>query len=64
MAPQVWGSRLHDEWALPSRIRDDLDDVLLDVGLPRGLLTPHLEHRYPVLGTIEAAGVSVATWFA
>ena len=52
-----WGTRLHDEWALPARMRVDLESVLRDVGLPAGLLDPHLDHRYPVLGVLEAPGV-------
>jgi uncharacterized protein (DUF2126 family) len=52
-----WGPRLHDEWLLPSVMRADLARVLGDVGLPKGLLDSALEHRYPVLGTLEAPGV-------
>ncbi len=56
-AIEDWGERLHDEWLLPSWMRADLAEVATEAGLPVGLVDPLLEHRYGVLGTLEAPGV-------
>lgn len=52
-----WGERLHDEWLLPSVMRADLARVAAEVGLPDGLCDPLLDHRYGILGVMEAPGV-------
>jgi uncharacterized protein (DUF2126 family) len=52
-----WGERLHDEWLLPSVMRADLARVAAEVGLPDGLCDPLIDHRYGVLGVVEAPGV-------
>ncbi|MDX2156153.1 MAG: transglutaminase family protein [Hyphomicrobiaceae bacterium] len=59
-----WGTALHDRFMLPRFVWADFLDVVGDlqaVGLPieAEWFHPHLEFRFPRLGTIEAAGLEV-----
>ncbi|MGI9135214.1 MAG: transglutaminase family protein, partial [Rhodoferax sp.] len=57
-----WGTELHDRFMLPTFIRMDFDDVLADMqtagyAFDPGWFAPHLEFRFPLLGTVQSAGV-------
>jgi uncharacterized protein (DUF2126 family)/transglutaminase-like putative cysteine protease len=59
-----WGTVLHDRFMLPHFLWADLESVigdLRDAGLPLDAqwFVPHFEFRFPVLGTIERAGVAL-----
>ncbi len=59
-----WGTRLHDQFLLPSWMWRDFLDVLAylrDAGIefPEDAYRPFLELRCPVIGRIEASGVLV-----
>jgi len=63
-APVRWGTAIHDRFALPHFIHEDLTDVLDDLGragLPfePGWFAPHYEFRFPVLGTLESRGLVI-----
>ncbi len=59
-----WGTRLHDEFLLPSFVRQDMADVVADLAT-HGLdfdptwLEPFFEFRFPAVGRVEVAGVVV-----
>jgi uncharacterized protein (DUF2126 family)/transglutaminase-like putative cysteine protease len=59
-----WGTALHDRFALPHFIWEDLTDALLDVSplgvrlMPEWYL-PHWEFRFPRLGRFAALGMEV-----
>jgi len=60
--PVRWGTAIHDRFALPHFIHEDLTDVLDDLGragfaFDPAWYAPHYEFRFPVLGTLEARGV-------
>jgi len=57
-----WGTETHDRFMLPHFSRQDLEEVVWDLeeaGFPFKLewLAPHLEFRFPLLGSIEQRGV-------
>ena len=57
-----WGTELHDRFMLPHFVAADLDDVrteLVQAGFPFAAewLAPHLEFRFPVIGSIAQRGV-------
>jgi uncharacterized protein (DUF2126 family)/transglutaminase-like putative cysteine protease len=57
----LWGTELHDRFMLPHFLREDLDDVLEDLGragfrFDPQWFAPHHEFRFPLLGSIEARG--------
>ena len=59
-----WGTRLHDEFLLPTFVRQDLADVVADLaghGLDFDLawLEPFFEFRFPAVGTVTVEGVRV-----
>jgi uncharacterized protein (DUF2126 family) len=59
-----WGTALHDRFMLPHFLWADLESVvgeLHDAGFPLQAewFLPHFEFRFPVLGTIERAGVNL-----
>jgi uncharacterized protein (DUF2126 family)/transglutaminase-like putative cysteine protease len=59
-----WGTDLHDRFALPHFIQQDLQDVLYEMrqsGFPiqEAWFAPHFEFRFPVLGTIAQRGVQI-----
>ncbi len=61
---QRWGTALHDRFLLPSFIRMDFDDVLLELreagfDFDAAWFDPHFEFRFPPLGEFAAAGMRV-----
>ncbi len=59
-----WGTQLHDRWLLPSFILADLHDVLDDLreagyAFDRAWFAPHFAFRFPVIGSVEAAGLEL-----
>jgi uncharacterized protein (DUF2126 family) len=56
-----WGTELHDRFALPHFVKTDFEDVideLAEHGPPFDAtwFQPHLEFRFPLLGSLEARG--------
>ena len=52
-----WGTQLHDKFMLPHFLVDDLRDVVLELqafgfGLDENWFKPHLEFRFPKIGSI------------
>ncbi len=59
-----WGTTLHDRFMLPRFLWADIESVvadLRDAGFPFDVqwFAPHFEFRFPVLGAIERAGVTL-----
>ena len=59
-----WGSALHDRFVLPSVVKRDLADVLAELrrsgcDLRDEWFAPHLEFRFPKIGSISAEGVEL-----
>ncbi len=59
-----WGTELHDRFMLPHFAAEDLEDVRLELaaaGLPFAAewLAPHLEFRFPAIGTVVQRGIAV-----
>ena len=59
-----WGTEIHDRFLLPHYLWADFADVARDLraeGVPidDAWYRPFLDHRFPVLGTLELEGVSI-----
>jgi uncharacterized protein (DUF2126 family) len=59
-----WGTQLHDRFMLPHFIWSDFGDVVeelrgLGYGIEADWFAPHLEFRFPSIGSIAAQNVSV-----
>jgi len=59
-----WGTELHDRFLLPHFIEQDLGDLLLELrqagyALQDDWFAPHLEFRFPLVGTVVQRGVEV-----
>jgi len=59
-----WGSRLHDDFMLRHYVEQDLRDALFDLGafgfpLPAEWFAPHVEFRFPVIGSTAAHGATL-----
>lgn len=59
-----WGTTLHDRFALPHFLWEDLVDVLgelapLGCNITPDLFLPHWEFRFPRLGKVAAGGIEV-----
>ena len=57
-----WGTELHDRFLLPHFVKQDFDDVLLDLresGYPMASewFAPHFEFRFPLYGSVNQRGV-------
>jgi uncharacterized protein (DUF2126 family) len=60
-APVRWGTAIHDRFALPHFVRDDLIDVVDELAragfaFEPNFFAPHFEFRFPLLGTLDAGG--------
>ncbi|MBV8056056.1 MAG: transglutaminase family protein, partial [Deltaproteobacteria bacterium] len=63
-SPVEWGTRLHDQFMLRHFVAADFGDVLSDLrraGYPfeAEWFAPHFEFRYPILGHVSYAGVTI-----
>ncbi|MES2186035.1 MAG: transglutaminase family protein [Pseudomonadota bacterium] len=59
-----WGTTLHDRFMLPGFLQADLHDVIEEMreagyGFDAEWFAPHLEFRFPRIGSIEAMGVQM-----
>src|SRR5258706_15823491 len=59
-----WRTEIHDRFLLPHFVRQDLDDVLADLGeagyaFQSDWFAPHLEFRFPHYGAIVQRGVEL-----
>jgi len=59
-----WGSRLHDDFVLPHFVEQDFRDVLEEISehgfaLDPAWFAPHLEFRFPTIGTVAVRGMQV-----
>jgi uncharacterized protein (DUF2126 family)/transglutaminase-like putative cysteine protease len=59
-----WGTMLHDRFMLPHFLWTDFEHIVSDLAnagspLDAQWFVPHFEFRFPVLGTIERAGIAL-----
>lgn len=59
-----WGTALHDRFLLPHFVEQDFNEVIgflvrRDYGFDRQWFRPHLEFRFPRIGSVAAAGVEL-----
>jgi uncharacterized protein (DUF2126 family) len=60
-----WRTEIHDRFMLPHFVRQDLEDVVAELNDVAGYpvrtewFAPHLEFRFPLIGSIEQRGVTV-----
>jgi uncharacterized protein (DUF2126 family)/transglutaminase-like putative cysteine protease len=59
-----WGNMLHDRFMLPHFVEADLRDVVEDMrragfAFDAAWYAPHLEFRFPLIGTVERDGVAL-----
>jgi len=59
-----WGTEIHDRWLLPHFVRQDLEDVLDELGeggypFRPEWFAPHFEFRFPRYGILERRGVQL-----
>ncbi len=57
-----WRTEIHDRFLLPHFVKQDLEDVCADLAesgyaLKPEWFAPHMEFRFPLLGTIEQRGI-------
>ena len=59
-----WGTRLHDQFMLPDKLREDFQDILSTLnsyGYPVSMdfFHPHFEFRFPVYGYVRYEGLTL-----
>ena len=59
-----WGTELHDRFLLPTFIRMDFEDVVDEMraagyAFDRSWFAPHLEFRFPLLGSVQSGGIEL-----
>ncbi len=57
-----WGTELHDRFLLPHFVEQDLEDLLVEIDqagypLDKAWFAPHLEFRFPLLGSVTQRGI-------
>ncbi len=60
-----WGTELHDRFMLPTFIQMDFNDVMAEMNMAgyafdASWFAPHLEFRFPLLGSITTMGVEMS----
>jgi uncharacterized protein (DUF2126 family)/transglutaminase-like putative cysteine protease len=60
-----WGTELHDRFMLPTFIKMDFDDVIQEMcsagyAFDSSWFAPHYEFRFPRVGTIQSAGITLS----
>ena len=60
-----WGTELHDRFLLSNAIRQDFHDVIDEMNLAgfefkKDWFEPHLEFRFPLIGSIDVMGVHLS----
>ncbi len=60
-----WGTELHDRFMLPTFIKMDFDDVIREMqsagyAFDSSWFAPHYEFRFPRVGTIQSAGITLS----
>jgi uncharacterized protein (DUF2126 family) len=64
MPPVHWGTRLYDDFMLPHFVEEDFADVIGDLRragyeFETGWFAAHIDFRYPVIGSVEHAGIEL-----
>ncbi|GAB0118096.1 transglutaminase family protein [Acidisoma sp. 7E03] len=59
-----WGARLHDDFMLRHYVTQDLEDALFDLAqlgfsIPPDWFAPHIEFRFPVIGSVGVHGTEL-----
>ncbi|KHE92230.1 MAG: hypothetical protein SCABRO_01993 [Candidatus Scalindua brodae] len=59
-----WNTTLHDRFLLPHFVREDFQDVLLDLNecgieLDMDYFDPHFEFRFPIIGNVNYKGIEL-----
>lgn len=59
-----WGTELHDRFMLPTFIKLDFEDVMMDMrsagyAFDDSWFAPHYEFRFPLVGSIHCAGMEL-----
>ena len=59
-----WGTSLHDRFLLPTFIKMDFNDVISEMrgagfGFDPEWFAPHLEFRFPMVGSVRSAGIEL-----
>ncbi len=59
-----WGTSLHDRFLLPTFIRQDFEDVIAEMrlcgyGFDAAWFAPHLQFRFPLVGSIATSGMEL-----
>jgi uncharacterized protein (DUF2126 family)/transglutaminase-like putative cysteine protease len=59
-----WGTELHDRFLLPHFVEQDFEDLLFEMNqagypLEKAWFAPHLEFRFPLLGSVTHRGIHV-----
>lgn len=62
--PIRWGGRLHDDFMLRHYVEQDLRDALFDLeqlgfAIPAEWFAPHVEFRFPVIGSVGVHGTAL-----
>ena len=57
-----WGTELHDRFMLPTFIRQDFNDVILEMnaagyGFEANWFAPHYEFRFPMIGAVQSSSI-------
>lgn len=57
-----WRTEIHDRFLLPHFVKQDLEDVVADLNesgypLKTEWFAPHMEFRFPLLGTVQQRGI-------